>query len=894
LWQTSLLGNKQLLRRRIISSSYDTKKIHETTVAAAVATAAVTMITTSLGYYYYYYYYYNNDSSYFIHNDHKNHSPLRIDARNNNNNNTTTATAPPSSQSDPSIFATIMNTAASHCDPLLSINNGTLSSSSSSSAPQQHRHLLRTRQTLRQIEDQTTKGVTLESRYAVDWKVPLGEGSFGQVFYATDRITQEPVAVKKISKKFTKHRDFQLEMRALLRIRENGSHPNICGLRETYSEKTFYYLILDLIAGIEMFEHLVSNGAYSENECARLIREVASALSFLHGIGITHCDLKPENLMLSSLNPRCVCMRTIVRNNTGEEEAEETERGIRLTYSCGSHLVLLLTFFLIISDAVIKLIDFGCAQMDADDFEDTSLTGRTLAYCPPEVLDPKSPARHQRIQSSVDMWALGVILYIMLTGVHPFDLSGQASDEEVAETVVNGKPPPIRSSAITAHLSDSALSLIENLMQRDPEKRLTADQMLKHPWTQGVTAKTDKIADSDKKLSTYKLYKSGIAKKVFENLVVWSDDQDTADLSRRVSPIERSFRAFDSSRKGYIDKNDLRGYAPLGSEPDDQDSSRLSLSDFSDLLSENMKNQYFPKGAIVYREGDVGNAMYFINSGTVSIQAAGTIVKRGPGDFFGEGALLSPSKKRSATIKCETPVHVIELSRECFEDFFAQTDPEFMLMIREKDKIRKRNRVKMILRSQKNLVDRQYREGEFVFKKGDSGDSMYLVDSGLVHILENDNHVFTAKPGNIFGEHSLLTHRRRNCTALCGSEEGCIVKEMLGNDFRRAVASAPYVRETLKDLCIRREFKKAVVMRLKKEFPYDNPKEAFDAVKTTNVGKGLNFHDVANLMRELNPDYTDEEILEIISTLDLLNSGSITFDEFKKVFVADIRKSEAV
>jgi Ca2+-binding EF-hand superfamily protein len=108
------------------------------------------------------------------------------------------------------------------------------------------------------------------------------------------------------------------------------------------------------------------------------------------------------------------------------------------------------------------------------------------------------------------------------------------------------------------------------------------------------------------------------------------------------------------------------------------------------------------------------------------------------------------------------------------------------------------------------------------------------------------------------------------------------------------VASAPYVRETLKDLCIRREFKKAVVMRLKKEFPYDNPKEAFDAVKTSNIGEGLNFQDVATLMRELNPDYTDEEILEIISTLDLLNSGSITFDEFKKVFVADIRKSEAV
>jgi hypothetical protein len=266
-------------------------------MVVVVTAAAVTMITT-LGYDYYY-----NERS-LIENEQTHGS---IQQKNNMTTTTQTATAPPPPplQWDPSLFGTSM-IPASHCDPLFSINNGT-SALSSPSSSQQHRHLLRTRQTLRQIEDQTTKGVTLESRYAVDWQTPLGEGSFGQVFYATDRSTQEPVAVKKISKKFTKHRDFQLEMRALLRIRENGSHPNICGLRETFSEKTFYYLILDLIAGIEMFEHLVSNGAYSENECARLIREVASALAFLHGIGITHCDLKPENLMLSSLNPRCVC-----------------------------------------------------------------------------------------------------------------------------------------------------------------------------------------------------------------------------------------------------------------------------------------------------------------------------------------------------------------------------------------------------------------------------------------------------------------------------------------------------------------------------------------------------------------------------------------------------------
>lgn len=103
-------------------------------------------------------------------------------------------------------------------------------------------------------------------------------------------------AVKQISKQYTDVSTFQREMDAFLQIRKSGGHPNICGLRENFDEGDFYYLILDLIQGGEMFDHLVKDGAYSEADAARLVREVGSALSFLHGIGIVHSDLKPENL----------------------------------------------------------------------------------------------------------------------------------------------------------------------------------------------------------------------------------------------------------------------------------------------------------------------------------------------------------------------------------------------------------------------------------------------------------------------------------------------------------------------------------------------------------------------------------------------------------------------
>jgi len=237
----------------------------------------------------------------------------------------------------------------------------------------ERRALLRSRQTVRRMEELSVKECTLESRYDVDWKNPLGQGSFGVVFLGIDKRTQEPVAVKKISKRYTNEAELQMEMRALLHLRDSGGHPNICSLRENFVEGDYYYLILDLVSGGEMFDALVSQGAYSELDAARHIREAASALAFLHGVGVTHCDLKPENLMLSSENP---------------------------------------------SNAVVKLIDFGCAVVDEPDEDGEAeaepstlgLAGRTLAYCPPEML-MQSKQRLEKPKPSVDMWALGVILY---------------------------------------------------------------------------------------------------------------------------------------------------------------------------------------------------------------------------------------------------------------------------------------------------------------------------------------------------------------------------------------------------------------------------------------------------------------------------------------------------
>jgi serine/threonine protein kinase len=114
------------------------------------------------------------------------------------------------------------------------------------------------------------------------------------VYMCTDRITGEKHALKEMPKKYTNNESFQREIVALLRVRESGSsHPNICELKETFDENDNYYLVLDLISGGEMFDHLAQDGPYSESDAAHLVRETASALAFIHGVGLVHGDLKP-------------------------------------------------------------------------------------------------------------------------------------------------------------------------------------------------------------------------------------------------------------------------------------------------------------------------------------------------------------------------------------------------------------------------------------------------------------------------------------------------------------------------------------------------------------------------------------------------------------------------
>lgn len=847
-------------------------------IAAAVATAAVVAATVAT----------TNTNSSNNSNSYESSSDQALAQEQQNGNSIQQQQQRPQASA---IFAALAATPQiTHCDALLPSPRATATSIKPTKTSFTR---LARRRTIHKLKAAQTKA-TLESKYDVDLTAPpLGEGAFGAVFIARHRSgSQEQVAVKKIPKQFTSDLNFQREMEALLHIRQHGKHPNICGLRENFEEGSFYYLVLDLVSGGEMFDHLCMQGPYSEADAARLMREVASALAFCHGIGMVHGDLKPENLMLSSDNP---------------------------------------------IHATIKIVDFGCAQVtkeqeilegetpqEPSSYSPQNTIANTPAYCPGEILDPerrmaRGIALYNKLEPSFDMWALGVILYIMLTGVHPFDLDGNATDDEIEAQVVARLAPPLRNSPITAHLSESAISLIEQLMKWEPENRLTAPDMLEHPWVRGETALREKIAGSDKRLSLYKAYQSKLEAKVFADMVQWSDNLHTTDPEgQQTSLLERAFHNLDGSKSGYITKNDLRRLSghkdtkpttatlpPSAtsaqaitsaipatiSEDDEASGEQLSLSVFSELLADSLKSRYFPKGHIVYREDDVGEKMYFLNSGTVEVLTSdGHHSTRTQGDTFGEGALLNSSRRNTSTIKCVTPIHAIEISRQYFEKFLnSEEEHTTKIHLSEKDKTRKRLRAQQVLRKTPMGQEVAIGPGQYLFREKDQGSNLYILEDGRADVVVGDKVVYSLLPGEICGDHTVAFGRPRNTSTVCVSPEGCIFRSMNKNAFEQVLEKNPWwVKKSLRDMSLRRSFQKAIVSKTGMAFPASDEarmREVFDIADVNNSGK-LELENIREMIHAFDECFTDAEVKEILDALDLDETEAVSFSEFKRMFSA--------
>ncbi|CAH1099455.1 unnamed protein product [Psylliodes chrysocephalus] len=254
----------------------------------------------------------------------------------------------------------------------------------------------------------------------------LGSGQFGIVYGGAHRRTTRAVAIKVIDKlRFPTKQEAQLKNEVA--ILQNLSHPGVVNLERMFETPERIFVVMEKLKG-DMLEMILSHdkGRLTERVTKFIITQILVALKHLHSKNIVHCDLKPENVLLSS-------------------DAEYPQ---------------------------VKLCDFGFARIIGEKSFRRSVVG-TPAYLAPEVL------RNKGYNRSLDMWSVGVIVYVSLSGTFPFN-----EDEDINEQIQNAAfmypPNPWK------EISSDAINLINNLLQVKQRKRYTVDKSLAHIWLQNI------------------------------------------------------------------------------------------------------------------------------------------------------------------------------------------------------------------------------------------------------------------------------------------------------------------------------------------------------------------------------------------------------------------------
>ena len=254
----------------------------------------------------------------------------------------------------------------------------------------------------------------------------LGEGTFSTVYEAQNRITDIMRAMKIIKRQKHSSEQEKREIINEINILKTMDHPNIVKIFEFYSNKDSYSIIMEYCRGGQLVSEIKSYGPFDEKYTAYVMYQIFSAINYCHNMNIIHRDLKPENILIVSKNKS---------NNYPN----------------------------------IKIGDFGMSKVVEKNAIQNLVVG-TIYYVAPEVIKKK-------YNEKCDIWSCGVIMYVLLTKKPPFN--GEMTEEIIA-SIEKGEYD-LKSSPFDK-ISNNALDLIQKLLNKDVEKRISAQEALNHPW----------------------------------------------------------------------------------------------------------------------------------------------------------------------------------------------------------------------------------------------------------------------------------------------------------------------------------------------------------------------------------------------------------------------------
>ncbi|XP_058769967.1 calcium-dependent protein kinase 11-like [Vicia villosa] len=346
----------------------------------------------------------------------------------------------------------------------------------------------------------------------------LGQGQFGTTYLCTHKTSGKLYACKSIPKrKLLCQEDYDDVWREIQIMHHLSEHPNVVQIQGTYEDSVFVHLVMELCAGGELFDRIIQKGHYSEREAAKLIKTIVGVVEACHSLGVMHRDLKPENFLFDT---------------AGE-------------------------------DAKMKATDFGLSVFYKPGQTFHDVVGSPY-YVAPEVLC-------KIYGPEVDVWSAGVILYILLSGVPPF---WAETESGIFRQILHGDldfesdPWPT--------ISDSAKDLVKLMLDRDPKNRISAHNVLCHPWIVDDKVAPDQPLDSAvltrlKHFSAMNKLKKMALRVIAERL---SEEE--------IGGLKELFKMIDTDNSGTITYEELKdGLKRVGSNL--MESEIKSLMDAADI-----------------------------------------------------------------------------------------------------------------------------------------------------------------------------------------------------------------------------------------------------------------------------------------------------------------------